>query len=122
MPKFLLSVHSVEGQAREPMTEEQMKEVGGRVEALEEEMNAEGALVFGGRLEQPDSASVVRVSAGQTLITDGPFAATKEHLGGFYLIDAADRDAALAWASRTAECVSTAIEVRAFWEQPEGNN
>jgi hypothetical protein len=120
MTQYLLSAHSVEGQPREPMTEEQMRAVGARVRALEQEMSSAGALVFGGRLQQPQEATVVRVSGGETLTTDGPFAETKEHLGGFYIIEAASRDDALSWAAKTAGCVSTAIEVRAFWEQSAG--
>jgi hypothetical protein len=120
MPQYLLSVHSVEGQAREPMTDEQMKDVMIRVGALEQEMKAAGAWVFGGRLHQPDAAKVVRASDGEMLITDGPFAETKEHLGGFYIVEAEDLDAALSWASKTAVCVNTPIEVRPFWDQHGG--
>ena len=79
-----------------------------------------GAFLFSGRLTQPESASVVRVSDGKTLITDGPFAESKEHLGGFYIVEAKDLDGALSWASKTAACVNTAIEVRPFWDQSNG--
>ena len=121
MPQYLLSAHSVEGEAREPMTDGEMKEVMMRVGALEEEMKSGGAWVFGGRLHEPDTATVVRVSdSGEVLTTDGPFAESKEHLGGFYIIEAEDLDAALSWASKTvADCVKTAIEVRPFWDQRE---
>jgi hypothetical protein len=118
MAQYLLSAHSVEGEAREPMTDEEMKEVMMRVGALEEEMKSAGAWVFGGRLHGPDTATVVRVSdSGEVLTTDGPFAESKEHLGGFYIVEADDLDAALSWASKTADCVKTAIEVRPFWGQ-----
>jgi hypothetical protein len=117
MPQYLLSAHTVEGQPRGPMTDEEMKNLMMRVRALEEEMKSAGAWVFGGRLQQPDAATVVRVSDGEVLTTDGPFAETKEHLGGFYIIEAEDLDAALSWASKTAGCVNTAIEVRSFWDQ-----
>jgi hypothetical protein len=120
MPQYLLSAHSVEGEARKPMTDEEMKEVMMRVDAFEEEMKSAGAWVFGGRLHEPDTATVVRVSdSGDVLTTDGPFAESKEHLGGFYIVDAEDLDAALSWASKTADCVKTAIEVRPFWDQRE---
>src|SRR3981081_1799422 len=118
MPKYLLSAHSVEGQPREPMTDEQMRALGERVHALEADMTAAGALLFSGRLQGGGDATVVRGSDGQGLTTDGPFAETKEHLGGCYIIEADDLDAALSWAAKTAGCVSTAIEVRAFWDQP----
>jgi hypothetical protein len=117
---YLLSAHSVQGEVREPMTSEEMQRVMGRVDALEAEMKSAGAWVFGGRLHEPDTATVVRVSeSGEVLTTDGPFAESKEHLGGFYIIDAEDLDAALSWASKTADCVKTAIEVRPFWDQRE---
>jgi hypothetical protein len=120
MPQYLLSAHSVEGETREPMTDEEMRQVMARVHALEEEMKSAGAWVFGGRLHEPGTATVVRMSdGGEVLTTDGPFAESKEHLGGFYIIEAEDLDAALSWASKTADCVKTAIEVRPFWDQRE---
>jgi hypothetical protein len=62
----------------------------------------------------PDTATVVRISEGEVLTTDGPFAESKEHLGGFYIIEADDLDAALAWAAKTAAAVRKPIEVRPF--------
>ena len=115
MAKYLLSVHSVEGEARDPMTGEEMQQFMERVGVLEQEMKAAGAWLFGGALHDADTATVVRVSDGEVLTTDGPFAEAKEHLGGFYIIEAEDLDAALSWASKTADCVKTAIEVRPFW-------
>jgi hypothetical protein len=117
MPHYLLSVHSVEDQAREPMTDEQMQALVKRIGALEEEMKSADALVFSGRLTGPDAASVVRVSEGEAMTTDGPFAETKEHIAGFYIIEAEDLDAALSWASKTADCVKQPIEVRPFADQ-----
>jgi hypothetical protein len=80
MMRYLLSVHSVEGEVREPMSAESATQVG----ILEEELKSAGAWVFSGRLHEPDSATVARVSGGEVLTTDGPFAESKEHLGGFY--------------------------------------
>jgi hypothetical protein len=114
MAQYLLSVHSVEGEAAEPMTDEEMQQFMKRVGELEEEMKSAGSWVFGGRLHEPDTATVVRVSGGEVLSTDGPFAESKEHLGGFYIIEAEDLDAALSWASKTADCVRRPIEVRPF--------
>src|SRR5216117_2606041 len=114
MAKYLLSVHSVEGEARDPMTEEEMRQFMERVGILEEDMKSAGAWVFGGALHDPDTATVVRMSDGEALTTDGPFAESKEHLGGFYIIEAENLDAALAWASKTTVAVSKPIEVRPF--------
>jgi hypothetical protein len=117
MAKYLLSVHSVEGQARDPMTAEEMRQFMERVGVLEEEMKSAGAWLFGGRLHAPDTATVVRVSEGEVLTTDGPFAESKEHLGGFYIIEAEDLDAALAWASKVTAAVMRPIEVRPFADE-----
>ena len=119
MAQYLLSVHTVEGEARDPMTDEEMQQSYKQVGILEEEMKSAGAWLFGGRLHEPETATVVRVSDGEVLTTDGPFAEAKEHLGGFYIIEADDLDAALAWASKTTAAVSKPIEVRPFWDQRE---
>ena len=114
MAQYLLSVHTVEGEARDPMTDEEMQQFMGRVGVLEEELKSAGAWLFGGALHGPDTATVVRVSGGELLTTDGPFAESKEHLGGFYIIEAEDLDAALVWASKTTAAVAKPIEVRPF--------
>jgi hypothetical protein len=114
MTRYMLSVHSVEGEAREPMTDEEMRRSHEQLGSLEAEMRSNGTLVFSGRLSEPDAATVVRVSGGKVLTADGPFAEAREHLGGFYIIDAEDLDAALGWASKVTGAIRTPIEVRAF--------
>ena len=114
MAQYLLSVHGVEGDVREPMTEEEMQQSWKQVSILEKEMMSAGAWVFSGRLHEPDTATVVRVANGEVLTTDGPFMESKEHLGGFYIIEARDLDAALAWASRVTAAIKVPIEVRPF--------
>jgi hypothetical protein len=115
MSHYLLSVHSVEGEVRDPMTEEEMQQFMKRVGVLEEEMKSAGAWVFSGRLDDSDTATVVRMSDdGDVLTTDGPFAESKEHLGGFYIIEAEDLDAALAWGSKVTGAIKAPIEVRPF--------
>src|SRR5437870_12854436 len=84
------------------------------VGVLEQEMKSSGALLFGGAMHEADTATVVRVSDGEVLTTDSPFAEAKEHLGGFYIIQADDLDAAIAWSSKTTAAVSKPIEVRPF--------
>jgi len=116
MAQYLLSMHSVEGEARDPMTEEEMQQSQERIGALHEEMKSAGAWVFVGRLHEPDTATVVRVSEGQTLTTDGPFAESKEHLGGFYIVEAEDLDSEIGWASKTAAIIAAPIEVRPLHE------
>jgi len=112
MTQYLLSAHSVEGEVRDPMTVEQMQQSYKHVSNLEAEMKSAGAWLFGGALHEADTATVVRVSDGEVLTTDGPFAEAKEHLGGFYIIEADDLDAALDWAAKAATACERPIEVR----------
>jgi hypothetical protein len=118
MARYLLSVHSVEGESRDPMTDEEMQQGFKQVGILEGEMKSAGAWVFGGRLHEPDTATVVRVSDAEVLTTDGPFVESKEHLGGFYIIEAKDLDAAISWASKVTGAIGAPIEVRPFWDEP----
>lgn len=71
-----------------------------------------GVLVGGAALHEPANATSVRVRAGERLLTDGPFAETKEHLIGYYVIDVADLDAAVAWAARVPNARTGTVEVR----------
>ena len=114
MSKYLLSMHTLEGQAREPMSDEQMQEFSERITVLEDEMKSSGAWFFSARMHAPDTATVVRVTDGETVTTDGPFAESKEHLGGFYIIEADDLDAALAWGAKVTACINAPIEVWPF--------
>jgi hypothetical protein len=114
MSQYLLSVHNAadsDAPPAEPMRPEQFQQV----LALEEEMRSAGAWLFSGRLTGPDVATVVRVSAGQVVTTDGPFVESKEHLAGFYIVEADDLDAALGWATKTSAIIGAPIEVRPFW-------
>jgi hypothetical protein len=77
-----------------------------------QELVASGALVSGDPLHGNDTATTVRVRDGETLTSDGPFAETKEHLAGYYVIDVADLDAAIAWAGKIPSARHSAIEVR----------
>ena len=93
---------------------EEMQEFMGRLVALEADMDASGTFVFGGALHGPDATTVVRISDGDVVMTDGPFAESKEHIAGFYLVNAEDLDEALAWAGKVADATNHPIEVRPF--------
>jgi hypothetical protein len=80
--------------------------------AYTEALNASGALVESGRLQPSGTATRVRTAGGRTEVLDGPFADSKEQIGGFYLIEAADLDAALAWAARCPASGHGTVEVR----------
>ena len=114
MTQYLLSVHSVDGEARDPMTDEEMQQSHKQLGILEQEMKSAGAWVFSGRLHDPDTATVVRMADGEVVTTDGPFVEAREHLGGFYIIQAQDLDAALGWAAKATAAVGKPIEVRPF--------
>ena len=117
MPQYLLSVHTSD-EPRPPMTDEEMRSGFALVEAIERDMRAVNALVFSGRLLEPSRARVVRPSRGRVKATDGPFAETKEHIAGFYIIEASDLDSALEWASKVTVAINTPIEVRPFMDVP----
>jgi len=82
------------------------------------DMQAAGVLRGGAELKPTHSATTVRVRNGKTLTTDGPFAETKEQLGGFYLIDVANLDDAVHWAARCPVAVGGSIEVRPLGQTP----
>lgn len=115
MNHYLLSVHSSPDNCQPEMSPEEMQQAFQRIEALESEMKAGGAWMFSGRLTESEAATVVRDNGGKILTTDGPFLESKEHLAGFYIIQAPDLDGALAWASKVTSCVGQPIEVRPFW-------
>src|SRR5882672_5826637 len=83
--------------------------------AYSEAMKKAGILVGANRLRPTASASTVRVADGKTKVLDGPYAETKEQLGGYYLIDVPDLDAALSWAARCPGANHGTIEVRPIW-------
>ena len=84
------------------------------LDTVNREIKAAGAWVFAGGLHPPSTATVARFKDGEMLITDGPFAESKEFLGGITIIDAPDLDAALAWAGKITRATTLPIEVRPF--------
>jgi hypothetical protein len=85
-----------------------------------EELIGSGAMEGAERLQPIASATTIRVRDGKTVTTDGPFAETKEQIGGYYLIEAADLDAAIAWAAKIPTARYGSVEVRPIWEMEEG--
>ncbi len=114
MNQYLLSVYDVAGGVDgPPSTPEQMQGFMAKVMALEEEMDTAGAFAFGGALHGPDAATVV--SGGMDKVTtDGPFVEAKEHIAGFYIVNASSLDDALSWAAKVSQAVGQSIEVRPF--------
>src|SRR5688572_25302245 len=98
--QYLLSIYQPEG---EPPPPEVLDPIMERLAALNEQMQKAGVWVFVGGLHPPSTATVLRPSGDDVLITDGPYVESKEHLGGFTIIEAPDLDAALDWGRRLAE-------------------
>ena len=117
MRQYLLSVHMVEGEAAPADAE--MQRAYAAVDAFNAELQSAGSWVFAGGLYPPDTATVVRGQGGQVITTDGPFPEAKEQLGGIWVIEAADLDAALAWAAKGSAACGRPVEVRPFQEIPE---
>jgi hypothetical protein len=117
MKQYLLAVHHADGETG--LSEDEIRQSYKAVDAFNTELQAAGAWVFAGGLHPASTATVVRAQGGQVVTTDGPFAETKEQLGGFWIIQAADLDAALDWAARGSEACRLPVEVRPFQEMPE---
>jgi hypothetical protein len=115
--QYLLSVHSVEGAPTR--TQEEIAPIQAAVGEVNAELQAAGAWVFAGGLHPPDTATVVRTSEqGDVMMTDGPFVEGKEHIGGVWVIEAPDLDAALTWAAKATAACRQPVEVRPFQDVP----
>lgn len=115
MKQYLLSVHYIEGEP--PRDPDVMAKIYKDVNTFNKELRASGTWVFGGGLHPPEIATVVSAQHGEVLTTDGPFAESKEHIGGFWVIKAPDLDAALACAARASAACAAPVEVRPFEEE-----
>jgi hypothetical protein len=112
MTQYMLAVHHSPDAL--PPAPENMQQAFQQVERFNEKLTTAGAWVFGGGLESPDIATVVRTEGGNTVTTDGPFAESKEQLGGFWVIEATDLDTALEWAAEASAACMGPVEVRPF--------
>jgi hypothetical protein len=112
MTQYLLSVHMVEGQ--EMPAPEAMQRMYAQVDVFNKKVQEQGSWVFGGGLHPANTATVVRSQNGEVLTSDGPFAESKEQLGGFWVIEAPDLDAALALAAEASAACEGPVEVRPF--------
>jgi hypothetical protein len=115
MPLYLVAIHhpdnydpSVEGEA---MVQD--------ISALNKEMIAAGVRNFAGGLAPARDATSLRAQPnGEVLMTDGPYLESKEHIGGFWILETADREEALAWARKAAKACRAPVEVRAIFQKP----
>jgi len=115
MTQYLVAIHHPDDYDPSVETEATIEEI----HALNREMVAAGVRVFVGGLSPAGSAKSLRAQPdGKVLITDGPYLETKEHIGGFWVLEAADLDEALAWGRKAAVACRAPVEVRAIFQKP----
>jgi hypothetical protein len=119
MPKYLLAVHSSEADFDWDLEDPELQRRFAQTDAFNKKITDAGIWVFGDGLEAPSSATVVRAHEGPTVITDGPYLESKELIGGFWIIEVPDLDAALKVAEEASAACVEAIEVRPFQVAPE---
>ena len=112
--QYLLTLYADES-GWNSMTPEQQQQGVAAYTAYTEALKASGALVSSNRLQPSSTATTLRTTNGKTQVLDGPFADSKEQLGGYYLIDVPDLDSAMAWAGRCPGVGHGIVEVRAIW-------
>jgi hypothetical protein len=112
--KYMLLIYANEAQM-EGARKEGAAQIIAAYGAYTEAMKKAGAYVGGDRLAPSTAATTVRTVDGKTKVLNGPYAESKEQLGGYYIIDVADLDAALTWASRCPGATHGAVEVRPFY-------
>jgi hypothetical protein len=116
MPQYLVAIHHPDDYDSSKETEAMLEDI----HALNREMIAAGARVFAGGLTPASNAKSLRAQpGGKVLITDGPYLETKEHIGGFWILEAADLDEALAWGRKAVVACRAPVEVRPFFFKPD---
>ena len=111
MPQYLVAIHHPDNFDPSTVTEETMRDIG----ALNKEMMAAGVRLFAGGLQSETKAKSLRAQPNsQVLITDGPYLEAKEHVGGFWILEVADLDEALAWGCKAVVACRAPVEVRPF--------
>jgi hypothetical protein len=111
MAKYLVAIHHPDNYDSSTEGEAMHRDI----DALNEEMEAKGVRIFVGGLTAASDAKSLRAQPnGKVLITDGPYLETKEHIGGFWILEVADMDEALAWGRKAVIACRTSVEVRPF--------
>ena len=115
MPRYLVAIHHPDNY--DPSLESQA--MLNDIHALNREMLAAGARVFAGGLHDATRAKSVREQPdGKVLVTDGPYLETKEHIGGFWILECADMEEAVAWARKGVAAIRGQVEVREIFFNP----
>ncbi len=114
MPQYVVAIHRPDNY--DPSVETEA--ISNQIHALNREMIAAGARVFAGGLSAPRDAKSLRTQPdGKVLATDGPYLETKEHIGGFWILEAADLDEALAWGRKAVVACRAPVEVREVFQK-----
>jgi hypothetical protein len=116
--QYLLMIHSDE-KAMQAASKDQIQNTLSAYGAYTKAMKEAGVYVGGERLHPSSTGTVVRVNNGKTSVLNGPYAEIKEQLGGYYLIDVPNLDAAIAWAARCPGAAYGTMEVRPIWTAPK---
>ena len=115
MPKYLVAIHHPDNYDPSVEDEAMIRDIS----SLNKEMIAAGVRTFAGGLSPVRNATTLRAQPnGDVLLTDGPYLETKEHVGGFWILETADRDQALAWARKAAKACRAPVEVREIFQKP----
>ncbi len=112
--QYLLLLHSNEA-GFATMSKDEVEQAMGAYMAYTEALTKAGALVNSNRLQPVATATTVRLANGKQQVLNGPYAETKEQLGGYYLIEAPDLDAAISWAARCPGASHGTVEIRPIW-------
>jgi hypothetical protein len=120
MTQYLVAIHHPDDYDPSKESEAMVQDI----DVLNQEMDAAGVRVFAGGLSSARNAKSLRAQpGGKVLITDGPYLETKEHIGGFWILEAADLDEALAWARKAVVACRAPVEVRPFLRyRPDASN
>ena len=119
MTQYMLTVNgNVDEDAAGSMTPEEMQKVFADVDRFNQKVRDAGAWVFAGGLQPVEHTTTVDNTGDAPIVTDGPYAESKEYLGGFWIIEAPDLDAALAWAKEGSAACAGRVEVRPFQDEP----
>ena len=113
MTQYLLSVHHVTGESM-PTSPEEVQPIFEAVERFNQKAMDAGVWVFAGGLLPIEEARTVDNTGGEKVVTDGPFAESKEWLGGFWILELPDLDTALEWAADGSRACAGKVEVRPF--------
>jgi len=111
MPQYLVAIHHPDNYDPSLEGDAMIRDIS----ALNQQMDAAGARLFAGGLESaPRAKSLRKQAGGDVIVTDGPYLETKEHIGGFWILEAADMDEAVEWGRKAVVACRAPVEVRAF--------